>query len=131
MSRTGIVQEALFKVHARVHEEAEGHPGGGPPTGVTRMLVCHTQAGSIIGKCVAGSPVACAAAQHLHSCPVRLMHAIWCWGDDTLKSEHWLLCGGGLCGSCWWCMSAVSATCTEVQRVHLGLPCVIVQKDLV
>ena len=43
-------QEALFKVHARVHEEAEGHPGAG--TGVTRMLVCHTQAGSLIGKCV-------------------------------------------------------------------------------
>jgi hypothetical protein len=41
-------QEALFKVHARVHEEAEGHPGAG--AGVTRMLVCHTQAGSLIGK---------------------------------------------------------------------------------
>ena len=41
-------QDALFKVHARVHEAEEGH--GGPPTGVTRMLVCHTQAGSLIGK---------------------------------------------------------------------------------
>jgi hypothetical protein len=54
-------------VHARVHEDAEGHPGGAPPTGVTRMLVCHTQAGSIIGKCVAGSKLLLYAAPS-HAC---------------------------------------------------------------
>lgn len=45
------LQEALYKVHARVHDEdppQQGGPSSG--TGVTRMLVCHTQAGCLIGK---------------------------------------------------------------------------------
>ncbi|EIE22046.1 hypothetical protein COCSUDRAFT_43031 [Coccomyxa subellipsoidea C-169] len=46
---TDAAQEALFKVHARVHEHEEGpHPP--PANATTRMLVCHTQAGCLIGK---------------------------------------------------------------------------------
>lgn len=46
------LQDALNKVHVRVHEHNEGDQGAPPPSNnlVTRMLVCHTQAGSIIGK---------------------------------------------------------------------------------
>ena len=46
------VQDALNKVHVRVHERMDGDPHMTPAPNnlVTRMLVCHTQAGSIIGK---------------------------------------------------------------------------------
>ena len=51
------VQRALKMVHAKVLDSDDNFGPGGPPpgsggTGHTRMLVCHTQAGSIIGKCV-------------------------------------------------------------------------------
>lgn len=46
------MQDALNKVHVRVHEHMDGEPGmqAQPNNLITRMLVCHTQAGSIIGK---------------------------------------------------------------------------------
>jgi hypothetical protein len=46
------MQDALNKVHVRVHEHMDGDPGmqAQPNNLITRMLVCHTQAGSIIGK---------------------------------------------------------------------------------
>ena len=46
------VQDALNKVHVRVHEHMDGDLGMQPQPNnlITRMLVCHTQAGSIIGK---------------------------------------------------------------------------------
>ncbi|CAL8461598.1 g1129 [Coccomyxa elongata] len=46
---TDSAQEALYKVHARVHETEDG-PNGPPANATTRMLVCHTQAGCLIGK---------------------------------------------------------------------------------
>ena len=47
--RADGLQEALYKVHARVHETEDG-PNGPPANATTRMLVCHTQAGCLIGK---------------------------------------------------------------------------------
>jgi hypothetical protein len=46
------VQLGLFEVHRRVIEGEEPIPAApGQPQGIlTRMLVCHSQAGSIIGK---------------------------------------------------------------------------------
>ncbi len=46
------MQDALHQVHVRVHEHMDGDPGmqAQPNNLITRMLVCHTQAGSIIGK---------------------------------------------------------------------------------
>ena len=47
------MQEALQQVHMKVVEGEEGTvatPPGVPPGHVARMLVCHTQAGSVIGK---------------------------------------------------------------------------------
>lgn len=46
------MQLGLFEVHRRVIEGEEPIPAApGQPQGIlTRMLVCHSQAGSIIGK---------------------------------------------------------------------------------
>lgn len=47
------VQEALLQCHMKIVEGEEGTvatPPGVPPGHVARMLVCHTQAGSVIGK---------------------------------------------------------------------------------
>ncbi len=47
-----FAQLGLFEVHRRVIEGEEPMPAAaGAPQGIlTRMLVCHSQAGSIIGK---------------------------------------------------------------------------------
>jgi hypothetical protein len=47
-----VMQLGLFEVHRRVIEGEEPIPAApGQPQGIlTRMLVCHSQAGSIIGK---------------------------------------------------------------------------------
>lgn len=47
-----VVQLGLFEVHRRVIDGEESQPAiSGQPQGIlTRMLVCHSQAGSIIGK---------------------------------------------------------------------------------
>ncbi len=50
--RNSDVQLGLFEVHRRVIDGEEAQPAvSAQPCGIlTRMLVCHSQAGSIIGK---------------------------------------------------------------------------------
>lgn len=52
-----VLQRGLYEVHRIAAEGDEHVPGGGDRGGdrgmLTRLLVCHSQAGSIIGKCVA------------------------------------------------------------------------------
>ena len=93
------VQLGLYEVHRRVVDGEEPIPAAaGQPQGIlTRMLVCHSQAGSIIGKCVGLLPSLLKRFNSTLSPPtpvcVRPRHLAsleaWIYGRPQNRGSHW------------------------------------------